>query len=241
MTDGISDEEIVSKVVAGEAALYEVLVHRYRQRLYRICRAILKDDAEASDVVQHTYARAYEHLRQFAGRARFSTWLMTIAIHEATLRRRRRGRLRSLEELGHRKELVQASRLPTPEQQFSLHEMQSILEAVIDALPAKYRVVEVMRDVEGMSVAETAECLGITQETVKVRLHRARSLLRKRLFEVLGPKAPDLFRFHLLRCDRVVRGASDRILAQPSAAGPMNRPEIPASSRAFTASSGFPA
>ncbi len=98
MNEATSDEEIVKKVLEGETALYEVLVHRYNQRLYRICRAILRNKSEARDVVQHTHAKAYERLDQFAGRARFSTWLTTIAVNEASLRRRRGDRFDSLDE-----------------------------------------------------------------------------------------------------------------------------------------------
>jgi RNA polymerase sigma-70 factor (ECF subfamily) len=98
----------------------------------------------------------------------------------------------------------------SPEEHFSLGETRQILESIIDMLPEQYRVVQIMRDVERMSVAETAESLGISQENVKVRLHRARALLRKRLYGLFGSKASDLFRFHLLRCDRVVQQVSER-------------------------------
>jgi RNA polymerase sigma-70 factor (ECF subfamily) len=211
MAAGISDEEVVKKVLAGETALYEMLVKRYNRRLFRICRAILGNNAEARDVVQHTYAQAYEHLSQFAGRAKFSTWLTTIAIHEASSRRRRSRRVRSLSELPV-SERVEADSLVSPEEQFSLTETRQILEAMIDALPEKYRVVQIMRDVEGMNVAETAECLGVSPENVKVRLHRARAILRKRLYESFGSKVSDVFRFHAPRCNRVVYGACSRAL-----------------------------
>jgi len=206
--EGISDEEVVTKVLEGAIALYEVLVGRYNQRLFRICRAILGNNTEARDVVQQTYAQAYEHLRQFEGRGKFSNWLTTIAVHEASLRRRS-NRVRSLGEL-QASERAKADSVLSPEEHFSHTETRQILESMIDALPAKYRVVQIMRDVEGMTVAETAECLGISQENVKVRLHRARARLRKRLYELFGSKVSDVFRFHLSRCDRVVYGVSER-------------------------------
>ena len=207
MNEATSDEEVVKRILQGETALYEILIHRYNQRLYRICRAILRNNSEARDVVQHTYALAYEHLNQFAGRAKFSTWLTTIAINEASLRRRRANRLDSLEE---ESTMERSEASFSPEEQFSLSETRQILESMIDALPEKYRLVQVMRDVEEMSVAETAECLEISQENVKVRLHRARNLLRKRLYGLFGSKVSDMFRFHLSRCDRVVRGVFGR-------------------------------
>lgn len=204
----INDEEIVKRILGGETALYEMLVDRYNQRLFRVCKAILGNNAEARDVVQNTYARAYEHLSQFEGRAKFSTWLTTIAIHEASLRRRQSNRVRPFGQL--RGERGRADPALTPEEYFSLTETRQILESMIDMLPEPYRMVQIMRDVEGMSVAETAECLGISQENVKVRLHRARGLLRKRLYELFGSKVSDLFRFHLRRCDRVVQRVSVR-------------------------------
>lgn len=215
----VHDEEIVKKVLGGETSLYEVLVGRYNQRLFRICRAILRNNSEARDVVQHTYAQAYEHLSQFEGRAKFSTWLTTIAIHEASLRRRRSSRVRPLEQL--RGERGRADSALSPEEHFSLRETRQILESMIDMLPEQYRVVQIMRDVERMSVAETAECLGISQDNVKVRLHRARALLRKRLYELFGSKVSDLFRFHLLRCDRVVQRVSRRTRHDLNPACPM--------------------
>ena len=202
------DEEIVKKVLGGETSLYEVLVERYNQRLFRICRAILRNNSEARDVVQHAYAQAYEHLSQFEGRAKFSTWLTTISIHEAALRRRRSSRVRPLEQL--RGERGRADSALSPEELFSLRETRQILESMIDMLPEQYRVVQIMRYVETMSVAETAECLGISQDNVKVRLHRARALLRKRLYGLFGSKVSDLFRFHLLRFDRMVQQVSRR-------------------------------
>lgn len=203
MADGISDEEIVKKVLEGEIALYEMLVNRYNRRLFRICRAILGNNAEARDVVQHTYAQAYEHLSQFAGRAKFSTWLTTIAIHEASSRRRRSMRVRSLSEPQMRERALADSAV-SPEEQFSLRETRQILEAIIDALPENYRVVQILRDVDGMNVAETAQRLGVSPENVKVRLHRARAILRKRLYELFGSKVSDVFRFRVPRCNRVV-------------------------------------
>src|SRR5215469_12029699 len=223
MSDVVSDEEIVTKVLGGETALYEALVNRYNQRLFRICRAMLGNNAEARDVVQHTYAQAYEHLRQFAGRAKFSTWLTTIAVHEASSRRRRNRRVRSFSELPVTERATQDSAV-SPEEQFSLTETRQILESMIEALPAKYRVVQIMRDVEGMNVAETAECLGLSEENVKVRLHRARASLRKRLYELFGSKVADVFRFHIPRCNRVVNSVFERTRLYQNKGLPMTVP-----------------
>jgi RNA polymerase sigma-70 factor, ECF subfamily len=180
-----SDEEIVRKILGGDTLLFEVIMRRHSQRLYRVARGILRDRCEAEDVMQAAYVRAYQHLSQFAGRAKFSTWLTRIAVHEALNRLEERTRLRYIEEMSGPEspasEVVH-SQEPTPEQYVSSREYARVLEKAVMALPPKYRVVVIMRDLEEMSVAETAGCLDITQENVKVRLHRARAMLRHAIY-----------------------------------------------------------
>jgi RNA polymerase sigma-70 factor, ECF subfamily len=210
----LDDEEVVRRIRDGEAALFEVLMRRYNQRLYRVARAILRDEAEAEDVMQHAYVAAYTHLDQYAGRAQFSTWLTRIAVHEALARVRRRGREvhgDSYSELGEEPMRGLRSLGPDPEQQLFEGEMRKLLESSIDALPAPYRSVFVLREVEGLSTAETAECLDVSADVVKTRLHRARALLREELFERAGPAAAAAFPFHCARCDRVVAGVFARL------------------------------
>ena len=135
--------------------------------------------------MQAAYVRAYQHLAQFAGRAKFSTWLTRIAVHEALNRLEERGRLRYIEEMsGPESPAVDMvhSQEPSPEQVVASREDVTALEKAVQALPPKYRVVVMMRDLEEMSVAETAECLDITEENVKVRLHRARAMLRHAIY-----------------------------------------------------------
>ena len=181
----VSDDEVVRRVRAGETGLFEVIMRRYNQRLYRVARAILRDDAEAEDVTQQTYVNAYRHLDQFASRAMFSTWLTKIAVHEALARARQRGRFdrqKTVDGLdGEAMGSVKSSG-PDPERQTFAGELRALLESAIEALPEHYRAVFVMREVEGMSTAESAECLDITEETAKTRLHRARLLLRDTLY-----------------------------------------------------------
>jgi len=200
------DHEVVSRVKAGDTALFEVLMRRYNQRLYRAARAIVRDDREAEDVMQDAYVRAYEHLAQFAGEARFSTWLTRIAVHEALARVRRRGRFVDLEEV------MPAVPSPArgPEQRAADGELRRVLEAAIDELPDVYRCAFMLREVEGLSTAETGECLDIPPETVKTRLHRARGLLRRSLEARLG-EAATVFQFGFARCDRVVAAVLARI------------------------------
>jgi RNA polymerase sigma-70 factor, ECF subfamily len=202
------DEEVVSRVKAGETALFEVLMRRYNQRLFRVARSILRDDTEAEDVMQQAYLNAYAHLDQFAGRASFATWLTRIAVHEASARVRRRRSVEG-ETMRDPEEDVTASladRGPGPEEQLLAGEVRLLLESAIDALPVHYRCTFVLREVEGLATAEAAESLGISEELVKTRLHRARAILRDELCRRAGDQIGRAFSFHLSRCDRVVSG-----------------------------------
>jgi RNA polymerase sigma-70 factor (ECF subfamily) len=212
----ISDEEVVRRVRAGETGLFEIVMRRYNQRLYRVARAILRDDAEAEDVTQQAYVNAYRHLDQFAGRALFSTWLTRIAVHEALARARRRGRFDEKESVDDRDAETMGglkSPAPDPERQAFTGELRALIESAIEALPEHYRTVFVMRDVEGLSTAEAAECLDITEETAKTRLHRARVLLRNTLYERAGIESASAFSFQVPRCDRVVAAVFEQIEA----------------------------
>lgn len=212
--DAISDEDVVRRIRSGETELYEILMRRYNQRLYRVARSILRNEAEAEDVMQEAYVRAYEHLDQFAGTAKFSTWLTKIAVYEALGRLRRYRRMENVEshtngELPFVTQLPAST--PTPERQSYDRELRLVLEHAIDTIPDHFRSVFVLRVVEGLSVAETAEALQVSVETVKSRFHRARRLLRKALHHRAGILSADLFPFHLSRCDRVVEGVFQRI------------------------------
>jgi RNA polymerase sigma-70 factor (ECF subfamily) len=208
------DEDVVKLVLAGRTSLYEILIRRYNQRLYRLARSILRNDGESEDVMQEAYVRAYEHLSQFAGEAKFSTWLTKIAVYEALGRRRRRGRIGELDVLmDSNKPAIAGMTSDTrdPERQAYDKELRVVLEHAIDSLPEIYRLVFVLRSVEGLSVAETAASLEIGLEAVKTRLHRARSLLRRDLQERAGVVTAQAFPFHLSRCDRVVEAVLQRI------------------------------
>ena len=210
--EGWTDEEVVRRVLEGDTGLFEVVMRRYNQRLYRVSRAILRDDAEAEDVMQDAYVRAYEHLDQFAGRAQFATWLTRIAIHEALARAKRRGRWESLnsdDETG--EDMVPAPLHLNPEQQASSGEVRKLLEEAILALPDAYRAVLMLRDVEEMNTAEAAAVLDISEENVKVRLHRARALLRRELYARAGATSTAAFQFGAARCDRVVEAVFARL------------------------------
>src|SRR4051794_20663661 len=189
-------------------------MRRYNQRLFRIARAILRDNDEAEDVVQDTYVRAYASIHQFAGKAKFSTWLAKIAVHEALSRARKRKRNEdipaSMDQESHGMENMKSSDTD-PEQQTLRQETLSLLEQAVDRLPGMYRSVFVLREIENMSTAEAASCLDLTEEAVKVRLLRARQTLRQELYALAGATSSQAFQFLGWRCDRVVRCVFDRL------------------------------
>jgi len=209
----LADEEVVHRVLAGETALFEILMRRYNQRLYLVARAILREDAEAEDVMQDAYVRAYQHLDQFAGRAKFSTWLTRIAVHEALARANRRRRYEALDASPNSQgeNMMFPSNVPSPEQEAAAAQTNGMLEAAILSLPETYRTVLMLRDMEELSTAETAEALELTEQNVKVRLHRARALLRRELYARAGTSRPTAFSFMAPRCDRVVRNVFERL------------------------------
>jgi RNA polymerase sigma-70 factor, ECF subfamily len=207
----LEDEEIVRRVVAGETALFEILMRRHNQRIYRAVRAIVRDDGEAEDVMQQAYINAYQHLHQFADRARFSTWLTRIAVNEALARMRKHGRLTLIRE--EEAMSVVESTQPDPEQQALTSQLRHVVEREVNALPETYRSVFMLREVEGLSTTETAECLSLTEDVVKTRLHRARTILRDNLYRRAGVTLETLFAFGNTRCDRVVAAVMARINA----------------------------
>ena len=189
-------------------------MRRYNQRLFRITRSILCDTDEAEDVIQDAYVRAYTSLHQFEGRAQFSTWLVRIAVHEASSRLKKRKRFETLPSDLHEEinsiESMRSS-TPDPEEQFSRKEAASLLEQAVDALPDMYRCVFVCREVENMSTSETANCLDLTDETVKIRLYRARQMLQSDLYARVGATSSQAFQFLGARCDRLVRAVFEAL------------------------------
>ncbi|MGH0032582.1 MAG: RNA polymerase sigma factor [Myxococcota bacterium] len=212
-----SDEEVVERIRAGERGLYDVLMRRHNQRLYRAVRAILRDEGEVEDVLQDAYLAAYRKLSEFEGRARFSTWLTRIAVNRALDRRRRRARVVVLnpqegdDGVDHGDTPSWGGPAEDPERQSARRELARLLQDAIDELPATFRPVYVLREVEGLSVQETAASLGIEPGTVKTRLHRARGLLRERLLGDFGGATADAFPFGNQRCDRLVAAVLTRL------------------------------
>jgi RNA polymerase sigma-70 factor (ECF subfamily) len=209
-----TDAALIQQVLGGNTGLFELLMRRYNERVYRAARSIVRDELEAEDVMQQAYVNAFTHLRQFNGSAQFSTWLTRIAINEALARVRRRGRYEVFdEEHSNVEPFMMPNPAENPERQAFTKELRALLEWAIDTLPDGMREVFVLREVEGLHTAEVAECLGVSEDVVKTRLSRGRATLRRRLLERTGATAPDAFRFYRPRCDRVVANVLRRIEA----------------------------
>jgi RNA polymerase sigma-70 factor (ECF subfamily) len=210
----LADMDIVERVLDGDTALFEILMRRYNQRLFRTVRVMVPSDHEAEDILQETYVRAYRHLRQYQARAHVFTWLARIAFHEVLARRRTRNRFTSLED----HESGSGTILdgwhddePTPEEHASSSELRVLLEQAIQRMPETLRLVFLLREVEGLDTQETADCLGISAGAVKVRLFRARAVLRDRIDRGVGTDLRRLHPFDGERCNRIVSGVVHRL------------------------------
>ena len=198
---------LVERCRKRDEAAVRVITRRYSRRLYRIARGILRNDTEAEDVVQEAYVRAFTSLDRFRGDATFGTWLTRIALNEAFSRRRKARPVEDAEEIMD----TITSPQPDPERQAYTEELRHVLEEAVDALPETYRAVFMLRDVEGLSTQETGDGLGLGEEAVKTRLHRARAMMRREVTARIGEVANGTFQFHAPRCDRVVAAVMARI------------------------------
>jgi RNA polymerase sigma-70 factor (ECF subfamily) len=202
ITDNISDNEIISRVLAGEKELYAIVVRRYNQRLYRVAKSIINDESDVEETMQVAYIKAYENLGKFENRSLFSTWLTRILINECLQIKKRKQTLSMNDDIIENEiNKHPNSKVLTPAMSVINAELKTILEKAIGQLPDKYRTVFVMRELEQLSVAETQECLNLSEANVKVRLNRAKAILRNSLTSLYAKE--DLFSFHLSRCDRV--------------------------------------
>jgi RNA polymerase sigma-70 factor (ECF subfamily) len=207
-----SDETLVERARAGDAVAFELLMRRHNQRLYRVVRSVLRDPDEIEDVMQQAYVQAFLHLDQFAGHARWSTWVCRIAINEAFARVRQRGRFVPIHALN---EDTMADLSKTsdndPERAAAGRELGKMVEVAIDELPEIYRVVLILREIEGMTTTETAAVLDVQEEVVKTRLHRARASLRSEIEGQIGEQMQNAYTFGNERCDRVVASVLTRL------------------------------
>ncbi len=207
----LSDSQVIDKVLAGDKNLFAIIIRRYNARMYRISLSILKDDSEVEDAMQVAYIKSYENLWQFVGRSSFSTWLTRILINECLFRLKQKKQVADWYEtvIDNANNQLNSMEVQTPVTKMQNAELKKILEEGILQLPEKYRTVFIMREVENMNVAETVACLNISETNVKVRLNRAKVLLRNLLTQVYMKE--ELFHFHLTRCNSMVEKVLQQI------------------------------
>ncbi len=218
-TSDVSDAALVARVVGGDRAAFQQLMRLYNSSLFRAARAIVRDDADAEDVLQEAYIAAYRHLPGFRGDSRLATWLTRIVINQALGRLRSRRRDNVVELLDDRaqgaaapmEQAVDEDQGTSPEAEAMRAELRRLLERKIDALPLAFRTAFILREVEEMTIEEAAECLAVPAATVRTRVFRARALLRASLAEEMDVATTDVFAFAGARCDRIVAGVLRRL------------------------------
>jgi RNA polymerase sigma factor (sigma-70 family) len=205
----LADTELISRILAGEKELFAHIVRRYNQRLFRIGMSLLDEEMEAEDAMQTTYISAYQHLPRFEQRSSVGTWLVRILINECMARKKRKQRTAT-----HYKEehMDNKTTIDTPSTILLNKELGKLLEIALAKLPEKYRMVFVLREIEEMSVRETGDALGLEEPNVKVRLNRAKTMLRE---DLNGYFKESAYPFHLSRCDRMVERVSQAISLLP--------------------------
>ena len=217
-----ADAELLALMRRGEPAAFAALMRQNNRRLYRLARSIVRDETEAEDVVQETYVRALAHLDQFRGEASLTTWLARIAANEALGRLRRRRPTVDLAQAENVVALPSVGAVINPENVAARREIRRVIERAVDALPANFRTVFMLRAVEQMSIDETASLLGIPAETVKTRFHRANRQLRQALSDEFASILDDAFPFAGARCDALM----GRVLARLGVAAAISDPSI---------------
>ena len=196
----LQDAEVIQKVLAGEKGLFEILMRRNNQKLYRVIRGYLMDETEVVDTMQETYLTAYEKLEQFKQNSHFSTWLIRIGINKALRKISQTKKVISLNEV--KSSDLNVNQSPNPESRLIQRETRKTLEVAISTLDEKYRSVYLMKEVEGMSISEIARCTDLTKSNIKVRIHRAKAMIKEMLYEFSSSN--DLFEFGSTKCDLLV-------------------------------------
>ncbi len=202
----INESEVIKRILGGEKELYEILVRRNNQKLYRIIRSYINDDAEIEDIMQDSYVKAFTKLYQFKLESTFSTWLIRIGINESLTRIKEKRKLHHLNEQSDNLKSNTILEIPdskqlNPQDKMIQHEAKQLLENAIDSLDIKYKTVYIMKEVEEMSLKEISIALDLTVANVKVRLHRSKKMLKEKLYEVANDKK--IFEFGFNRCDRI--------------------------------------
>jgi RNA polymerase sigma-70 factor (ECF subfamily) len=220
---GPSDEAITSRVLAGETYLFEVLMRRHNRRVSRAIRALLNLESEVEDVMQETYVRALANLQQLRGASSLSSWLIQIAVNEALVRLRQQRKFVPLgvgiDKIEEARSGREESRAADPEEAASRGELIRLLETAVDELPPRYRLVFVLREVEGMSTRDTATALNLSKDVVKTRLRRAKLHIQRQVSSRAYSSKRGAFPFYAPRCDRVVKAVLGRIARLPNSHG----------------------
>jgi RNA polymerase sigma-70 factor, ECF subfamily len=213
----LDDNELVRRAAARDSEAFRTIMQRHNRRLYRIARGVLRNSTEAEDAVQEAYVSAFTHLDSYRGESPLAAWLARITMNEALGRLRRQRPtvdIATLEGTRPEADIIQfprAAQNDDPERTMAQRQILQLVEQATDDLPEVYRLVFVTRVIEGMSVEETAELLGIKPETVKTRLHRARQLVREQLNKQIGPVLMDAFPFAGRRCERMTEAVMKRL------------------------------
>jgi RNA polymerase sigma-70 factor, ECF subfamily len=197
-----TDRDIVDAVRAGQRNDFEVLVRRHNQRLFRAARAVSRSDQDAEDVLQQTWLAIFKNLGSFRGDAAFTTWATRIAINEAIAHARKKPVIAEVKDMPSD---------VTPDDDVERAQLGRLLATCLDTIPQGHREVIVLRDVLELDTAETAECLGLSEEAVRVRLHRARAAVAAALAERMTEEARTLYSFDGARCDRVTAWVMARL------------------------------
>ncbi|MCM4158243.1 RNA polymerase sigma factor [Gramella sp. AN32] len=210
----IKEDDVIKRILAGEKELYEILVRRNNQKLYRVIRSYLKDEAEIEDLMQNSYIKAYTKLYQFKLESSFSTWLIRIGINESLARLKEKGRLIHLNDQFFNSDNNIVLEIPdkkqlNPHDKMIRNEAKHLLENAIDQLDKKYKTVYILKEVEEMSLKEIAVALDLTVANVKVRLHRSKERLKEKLYEISNDKS--VFEFGFSRCDKITENVMKRI------------------------------
>lgn len=203
----ISESDIIKRILLGEKELYEILLRRNNQKLYRVIRSYIKSEAEIEDIMQNTYLKAFEKLYQFKQTSTYSTWLIRIGINEVLARLNEKNKIINLNSLSINTETTTILEMPdtnqlNPEKKIIQQEAKQLLENSIDALAVKYRTIYMLREIEEMSIKEISDCTGISITNVKVRLHRAKNMLKEKLYEQTT-NVDELFEFGFGKCDKI--------------------------------------
>lgn len=208
-TSQLGDDEVIQRILSGEKAWFEILIRRYNQTLYRVIRGYNVPEDDIEDIMQEAYLRAYERLDQFRGKSAFSTWLIRIGINE-TLQLKRKAKQVILNEDNHELTSKLKQLTDTQPMKSTSSDARAMIGKVLDRIPEKYKIVYVLHELEGLDHEEIAQCLDISQSNVKVRLFRARKMLKDELLSLSVDKS--MFEFGNTRCDTIVSRVMQRIL-----------------------------